>query len=407
VTPSSRIAAVVVGLSLFTSLLKAAPVAALDCSGVYDSLCEGLNDARGQQSATAQSLKDIESKIKDTQARAAAVQILIVQLNGQIKGQQGEIDKTQLKIDELEMQIRLTEADMARRQAHLAVRAGILNQRVRGVDKHGSINYMEMVVTAQSFNQLVDRVMIMHDIVRADRRLMDDLQRQREQLGVIKGQLDGKRVDMARLLSQQQEQKAKLEQSKKQQEEAKAYLDRLEAEYEDQRRVLQAQKAELDRLIQDLQTIYDAAAAAGGGGSGIFGWPMASRNITQGYGCSSLLGEPIDSNVCKTWPYRAHTGLDIAGPYGSGVYAADTGIVTSVIDSWGGGYGNNVIITHGNGYATLYAHLSAITVRKGQAVVRGQQIGAEGSTGFSTGPHLHFEIRLGGRYLNPCAYIGC
>jgi murein DD-endopeptidase MepM/ murein hydrolase activator NlpD len=405
--PSRRVAAVVVGLSLLSSLLAVAPAAALDCGGVYDSLCEDLNDARSQQSATVQSLKDIETKIKDTQARAQAVQSLIVQLNGQIKVQQGEIDKTQGRIDELDAQIRLTEADMARRQAHLEVRTGILNQRVRAVDKHGSINYMEMVVTANSFNQLVDRVMIMHDIVRADRRLMDDLRRQREQLAALKGELDGKRAEVARLLTQQQQQKAKLEQSKKQQEEAKAYLERLEAEFEAQRKELQEQKTYLDSLILALQKSYDEAAKAIGGGSGIFGWPMPTRLITQGYGCSTLLGEPIDSTVCRTWPHRAHTGVDIAAAYGTGVYAADAGIVSSVITGWGGGYGNNVIIVHGNGFATLYAHMATVTVQQGRPIRRGEQIGTEGNSGFSTGPHLHFEVRREGRYLNPCAFIGC
>ena len=72
---------------------------------------------------------------------------------------------------------------------------------------------------------------------------------------------------------------------------------------------------------------------------------------------------------------------------------------------WGGGYGNYIVITHGNGFSTLYAHLSAINVSVNQAVQRGQQIGAEGSTGFSTGPHLHFEIRLNGAYQNPLSYL--
>lgn len=400
-----RSLAALLGMCLVVGGLEVVPAASLECAA-YDSICEDLKDARDQQSATAQSLEDIQKKIKDTQARAAAVQVLIVQLAGQIKAQQAEIDKTQALIDELDRQIRFTEADIARRQAHLTVREAVLGQRVRAVDKHGSINYMELVVSSNSFNQLVDRVLIMQEIVRADRRLLDELRQQREQLSAMKVQLDGRRAEQARLLRQQQEQKAQLEQSKRQQEEARAYLEQLEAQYEEQRKQLQAQKAELDALVRVLQQIYDAAAAAAGGGSGIFGWPMASRNITQPFGCSLLLGEPIDPSVCPRWPHRAHTGLDIAAPYGAGVFAADAGIV-SYVQAGDWGYGSHIIVTHGNGFATLYAHLSGINVSKGQVVHRGDRIGSEGSSGFSTGPHLHFEVRRNGAYLNPCSFIGC
>src|SRR5207237_6594628 len=93
--------------------------------------------------------------------------------------------------------------------------------------------------------------------------------------------------------------------------------------------------------------------------------------------------------------------------FGTPVGAADSGVVSYTNYGWGGGYGNFVIITHGNGYSTLYAHLSAISVGAGQAVRRGQTIGAEGSTGYSTGPHLHFEIRLNGAYQNPLSYVAC
>lgn len=399
-----RLTSALMAVAMLGCYLAAVPARAVDCSP-YDSLCQDLQDAKNQQSATANSLADIQKKIVDTQAQANAVQVLIYQLDGQIRAQQAAIDKTKGQIDELDRQIRFTKADIARREAHIAVRQEVLGQRVRSVDKHGSINYMELMVTAGSFNQLVDRVLIMHEIVRSDKALVDQLQVERDQVTAAKVQLDGQRAEQARLLKQQQDQEAQLEQTKQQQIAAKAYLDQLAAQYRAQQEELQRSKAYLDGLVKDLQAQYDAAAAAGGGGHGRFQYPMGSHYLTQGFGCTTLLGEPIDQTVCPTWPYRAHTGIDLAAPYGSPIFAADAGIVGFV--GWGGGYGNTIILIHGSGYSTRYAHMSGFAVARGNPVQRGQTIGYEGSTGFSTGPHLHFEIKLNNGYLNPCAFLGC
>lgn len=121
-------------------------------------------------------------------------------------------------------------------------------------------------------------------------------------------------------------------------------------------------------------------------GSGRMLWPNACRRITQYF----------------NW---RHTGVDIACSYGSTIRAADGGTVINAQGGWNGGYGNRVIIDHGNGLQTLYGHLSAIYVTVGDTVERGQVIGAEGSTGNSTGPHLHFEVRTGSTRRNPLQYV--
>jgi len=120
-------------------------------------------------------------------------------------------------------------------------------------------------------------------------------------------------------------------------------------------------------------------------GSGNFSWPAAGY-ISQGY-------------------WRAHPAIDIAGWLGAPVSAADSGFVVTAGGGWNGGYGNHVLIDHGNGFTTLYAHLNSIFVKPGETVSRGQQIGTMGSTGNSTGPHLHFEIRYNGAPHNPANYL--
>jgi murein DD-endopeptidase MepM/ murein hydrolase activator NlpD len=169
-------------------------------------------------------------------------------------------------------------------------------------------------------------------------------------------------------------------------------------------------EAQQARVLDDLEQLdgsYSQAAVEAGGGSGRFGWPIVFRGhrppLTQPFGCTNLAGEPYNP-ACPT--KRWHTGIDLAVPAGSPVFASDSGVARTFRSS--AGYGDYVIVTHGNGYATLYAHLSAFAVADGQVVRRGEMVGLSGSTGFSTGPHLHFEIRWERTYVDPCeALSGC
>ncbi|HEY6357291.1 MAG TPA: M23 family metallopeptidase, partial [Vicinamibacterales bacterium] len=127
--------------------------------------------------------------------------------------------------------------------------------------------------------------------------------------------------------------------------------------------------------------------------SGHFIWP-AQGPMVSGFG---MRWHPILGG------YRMHTGIDIAAPYGAPIIASDAGVVLFV--GWYGGYGNTVIVDHGSGYSTLYAHCSAILVNQGQNVARGQAIARVGATGYATGPHLHFEIRVNGVPVNPMSRL--
>jgi murein DD-endopeptidase MepM/ murein hydrolase activator NlpD len=390
-----------IGAAGLLALCTPKPAAAADCPA-QNATCQKLKDAKHNQASTSQRLHDIETSLAGAQQKASETLAYVNELNAQIDLQKAEIAKTQAKIAETERQIRFTEAEIARREAHLEVRQQLLAQRLRAMDKHGSVDYMELVVTSGSFTEMIDRLMIMRDIVRSDQRLVDALKQERDQIAALRGQLQAQHQQQAALLIQQQDQEAQLEATRKTQQDALAYYQQLEAQFERQRSELEAEKARIDSLVTALQAQYDGQGRVLGGGSGRFSWPERGP-ITQGFGCSDLLGEPYDPS-CPT--HHFHTGIDIGCPFGTPIGAADAGVVSFASYGWGGGYGNYVIITHGNGFSTLYAHLSSIAVSRGEGVGRGQTIGAEGSTGYSTGPHLHFEIRLNGAYQNPLSYLG-
>ncbi len=389
-----------VALAVLVISVAPAPMARAGCAP-NDTLCRQLQDAKQSQADTGRRLQDIQQSLADAQAKANQTLTYLNDLKARIAAQKVEIAQTSTRLGENDRQIRLTEADISRREAQIQVRQGLLAQRVRAMDKHGSVDYMELVVTSRSFNELVDRIAIMQGIIQSDQRLVDTLRRERDQIRQLRQELQKEHDQQGALLKQQRDRQAQVERTTAEQRQALDYYHQLEVQLEGQRKELEAEKARIDAQVAQLQAQYDSQARSLGGGTGRFGWPERGP-IMQPFGCTDFLLEPYDPS-CPT--RHTHTGIDIGAVFGTPIAAADAGVVSLANAGWGGGYGNYVVITHGNGYATLYAHLSAISVSVNQAVQRGQTIGAEGSTGFSTGPHLHFEIRLNGAYQDPLAYL--
>lgn len=388
-------------LALLVTGPAVAPVQAVTCSP-YDYICQQLQYDQGQQSANADALANIQNQIKDVEKQINDLYAYVNKLNGQVIAQQAQIDATQAQINALDAQIRSTQADITRRQAHLQIRETLFDNRVRSMEKHGSINYLALALSATSFNQLVDRLITAQTIIQADHQLLADLQTQKAQIQALADQLALQRGQEADLLTKQQAQQAQLMALRQQQQAALAYKQQLDAQYKAQADLLAQQQSDITAQVAADQAAYAAEASGSGGGTGQFGWPMSPHWISQYYGCSNY---PFEMYWAACPSRHLHSGIDIAEPYGTAVHAADNGVASLYGTCCG--YGNYVILTHGNGYSTLYGHLAGFNVRNGQLVVRGQVIAFEGSTGNSTGPHLHFEIRYNGNYTDPCAYLGC
>lgn len=402
--PRRLLAALLAGISLLSGELAATPAAtarAVECAP-NDTICQQMVADQESQAATADALTKIQNEINDVVKQINDLYALINRLKVQIASQQALIDATQAQVDALDAKIRLTEADITRQTAHLQVRETLFDQRVRSIEKHGTINYLALALSSTSFNQLVDRLITSQEIIQSDHRLLDDLKAQKAAIQGLKVTLGSQRSQEADLLARQQAQQASLLATQGQQRAALAFQQQLEVQYKAEADALAKQKADIDAQVAADEAAYAAEAAASGGGTGQFIWPESPHYISQYYGCSSYPFEMY-------WPAcpskHLHSGLDIAEPYATAVMAADNGVAS--IYSSGYGYGNYVVLTHGNGYSTLYGHLSSFNVHNGQMVVRGQVIAYEGSTGNSTGPHLHFEIRYNNQYTDPCGYLGC
>jgi murein DD-endopeptidase MepM/ murein hydrolase activator NlpD len=394
------------------SIQTAQTVSALYCwpgdpPAVYQA-CVDYNNGIGQQVANQRELQRIQSQIGNVEAQMNAIGTLINNLNREISSQQALIAQTKATIEDLSRQIRFGEADLTRLRAHISVRDELLNQRLRYVDAHGALNYAQLVLTSNNFNQMMNRMIAAQQVAASDRKLLDDLAQQHSQIALANDALGVKRGQVTALLQQQQAAEAELQKSLAAQAAALAYAKQLELQLSAQYAAIQAQRAAIDAQVAQLQQKYEAAARAAGGGTGQYEWPEPNCGhgcISQGFGCNSYWFEQYEPSC--PYPHRIHTGIDIAGPYGTPVVAADTGVVYFYPGSYG--YGNYIVMIHGNGYSTLYGHLSRFNTSMGSGaiVARGDVIGYEGSTGNSTGPHLHFEIRVANVWKNPCIWLGC
>jgi murein DD-endopeptidase MepM/ murein hydrolase activator NlpD len=407
-----RLTAAVVVASLLAIPTVIQTASAISCykgdpPSVYQA-CLAYKRSIGTQVNNQQLLNNIHSQIKNAQEQIDALYSLVTRLNNQIAAQQKLVAQTQGSISDLDRQIRLGSADLTFLKANLSERDQLLNERLRYVDSHGAINYVQLVLTASNFNDLMNRMIGAQQVVDSDKRLLDTLHQERSLVTQAATALGVKRGQMTSLLKQQKATVADMQQNQATLAAAVAYQKQLEEELAGQYRQLQAQRAAIDKQVAALARKYRAAAEKAGGGTGQFEWPEPTCGhgcISQGFGCNSYWFEQYYPGC--PYPHRIHTGIDIAGPWGTPIVAADTGVIYFYPGVYG--YGNYIIIVHGHGYSTLYGHLSSYAggLHSGQIVARGRVIAYEGSTGNSTGPHLHFEIRVNNQWKNPCIWLGC
>jgi murein DD-endopeptidase MepM/ murein hydrolase activator NlpD len=350
-------------------------------------LQSALHQKRVQLHVVTAHYNDLQAQLSETNSAIAGV-------NARIGGLDAQAAETQRRIDWNTVQL-----DAARKS--LKLHDDMLKRRLVDIYENGDLGYINVLISAKSFSDFVERWQDLRLLIAANQRAIRARRIAERRVAAVEAALESTRLQL------QQEQQAQVE--------ARNQLDTLAAERQNlvnltgaQRRTVAtqvaqmedlsaAEESQLEGLIQERQRELAAQRRAAGitgsvetgGGSGSFSWPVTGT-ITSPFGWRS---NPFGGSP------EFHQGLDIAAPTGTTVTAAGGGTV--IMAQWYGGYGNYILIDHGGGYSTGYGHLSAIYVSNGQGVKRGQAIGAVGSTGASTGPHLHFEVRIDGKPVDP------
>ena len=399
----------------------ASPVAADDLSEteakekiqqLNDRYVELENQKKALQSqiSSVQSQKQQQSQVKNQlEGEISVTTEQIELLNEKIAYLEEEIAYQEQAIVENDEEIAAKEEEIALKEEEIAENEELLRQRLRRSYMEGTPSTLEVLLGSGSFFSMLSATEMVTRMVSRDKELLENLAEEktsleddREYLQAIREENESIRIDLETAKSEQEEARAlqdeKAEELQGQVQKINSEIQSLEAMekeyYANQAKIQAEMKAAQDEITQ----IYASLESVGEYTGGAFGWPLPGYSmITSYYG----------------WRFNNtdfHTGIDISGAsvYGKSVVAANPGRVAFVNTSYtkGVGYGMYVIVDHGGGYSTLYAHLSAIDVSVGDVVARGTPIAKVGSTGWSTGPHLHFEVRINGQHQNPLNYLG-
>ena len=324
--------------------------------------------------------------------------------------QQIELNREEIALyDKLiaEKELELADAQTSEREHLARYRA-----RVRAMEENGALNYLAMILKANNVGEMLTAFDDIGEIMQRDREMEADYIRARERAEEVKAECEAYRAEVE---SKQEGLRREQEQLEREIQEATDLLLTLKDDYDERQAeiaMIEAMEdettAKIDALVYQLELkrqkeLAAAAAAAGGGGGGGGGGAVGTGSFIFPVASYSYISSRFGLRVHPiTGEKKNHNGMDIAANSGTTVYAADSGQV--VLAEWYGGYGNCIMIDHGNGYKTLYGHLSYIGVSAGQNVSRGANIGQVGSTGNSTGPHLHFEVYKNGTRVDPEQY---
>lgn len=333
-------------------------------------------------------LKDLEKQIAEAKAKKEDVMVTKKLLDQRNQLLLEQIDDTQNQIDDAAAQI-------ARYELLEQEQYELFCQQVRSEEERGSLSYLSVLFKATSMADLLNRMEFVNEVAEYNKTLIAAMKETRENIKAEKTEMEAKE---AKLGEQQDELQGKLDETTKLMNEYAADQKALEKMHAAEEKAADEIDAQIARLIADSDVVP---------GSEGFIWPVST---------SKMISSPIGSRVAPGgFGSTNHKGVDICNVgYTSSVYATKSGRVLLTNSSgWGGGYGNYVVIDHGGGLTTLYAHMSVVKVSPGDTVSQGTVIGVTGNTGASTGPHLHYEVRtttiVNGKsvtvYQNPLNYL--
>ena len=366
--------------------------------GSADQYTDQIAADQSKLNSNNQSIAAIKAQLAQVQDQAAALQKIVDTINDNISTTNDEISVANTKLDSINAALAKAQADLASTEATMAGDKEQLRTVMVFLYKaHNQSSNLNNLFSGD-FNSFWQQVIGLDHVTQAEHRLVDDVQRDEDAITAEVAQISDEQAQQKATLAQLQSTRDQLNSELDQRRAAQAQLAALQAQYHQQAEEWQQADQQLQAQIAQLQQ-EEAAAQAAGGGSGRFSWPMTG-SITQGFGCTPYTFEPYDPN-CSTRHF--HSGIDIANACNTPIRAGDAGIAHTYVTNYG--YGHYIIIVHGNGWTSLYGHMYGFNVGDGQTVGRGQVIGWEGSTGNSTGCHLHFEVRLNGNPQNPLQYL--
>ena len=376
-------AAVAVSLLPETVVVPASAVTQAE----IDAMKEEANSLKQQQEEIQDQLDSLAADRENAMARKTL-------LEQQINATRAEINTIAAQISKYDELIAQKQTELDEAEAEEQAQYELFCERVRYMEEQGEVSYWSILFSSKDFADLLDNAMMVEEIMDYDNQVMDQLIALREQIEQDKAELETARQE-------QQDAKAEQEAAQANLQAQESEVDALLSQISNQEDELEAREAQL-RAASDAATAEIAAAErelaaqiANVPSESGFLWPLPGR-----YNLSSLFGSRKHPITGKA---NNHTGIDIPASSGTSILAAKSGVVTT--STYNNSYGNYVVVSHSDGTSTLYAHMVRRNCSKGDTVSQGQVIGYVGTTGSSTGNHLHFEVRVNGSRVDPINYF--
>ena len=403
----TRAGAFALSVIMIFSIVLVAITALADTTALAGVTQAQINKLREEKKSLENQKREVQAKIDAIAFERLSELAKKEVLDQQIALTELEISNVEQIIDQFNMLIREQEYEVVIAQNREDAQLERYRTRVRDMEENGIVTYLEIIFDSTSFADLLARIDFVNDIMRADETSYIVLQQARAEtieaktvLEDTKAELDDEKLYLEiknEELNEQLEAAYELIRQLEEDIEAEEELrDQFAAEEDRVQKEINAAVAELQRQQEAARLAAQRRSGSSGGGSSGGGWVSGTGDLMW----------PTSGSISSNYGARGsgwHQGIDISAPRGTTVVAADSGTVVTSTNA--GAYGNYIVISHGNGMTTLYAHLTTRAVGVGESVSKGQYIGTVGSTGRSTGPHLHFEVSVNGSRVNPLSRL--
>lgn len=351
---------------------------------------ESVKDLKSQLERSNRAINSKERQLKGVKEEKRDIAKEIEQLDKQIDSAQGSLDKLDLQISNLESSIEIKEKQIKEAEIKLRQQDKLLRERIVAIYENGQDSYLEVLLDSTDIADFLSRYQVVDQLLQSDKDLMDQTIANKKLIENNKQALVDEEQQTKNAKAAKVETKSRLDTYKGNR---NVYLRNLNSRIQDIEAAIDQEVRESEEIKDKIRKIQQNSKRKFTGG--IFRWPIDGSSRI-----SSSFGRRYHPVLKKS---KMHTGIDIAASTGTDIVAPHSG--TIIFAGWYGGYGKAIIIDHGSGKSTLYGHTSKLFVSEGQEVKEGQKIAEVGSTGLSTGPHLHFEVRENGSPVNPMKYV--
>lgn len=346
-----------------------------------------IADLQYQQKKVENQIKELRNQVENLKSEKSSIESEIKILDGELRALTLETEQYEIKKQEINMKIAESEQEIVKLNEEINENNELLEKRLRVMYMNGTAGYLEVLLKAEDLVDAMTRMDMIQMIVESDVDLLKSINEQKDQVEQLKVEQEAERLELTAVINDLNAKQNEVVIASRSKEN---YMTSLETNIDEINRQESAMEEQSKQIERDILAAQRAVEYAGGE----LGWPVPGYSrISSGFGTRI---HPI------TGAYHTHGGTDIPAPYGTPIVSVNDGVV--IYAGYHYSYGNYVIVDHGGGISTLYGHCSKLLVSSGQAVLRGDKIALVGSTGESTGNHLHYEVRVNGIRKDPMSY---